>query len=255
MDSGAIVNRRFKFNAVMLVMFALGLAATGYFADIILRENAREEVIDKARVMRASALAMRGYTANEIRPLLQQLRTDEFLPHTVPSFAAQTNFREVQKTFRNYSYKEAALNPTNPRDLATDWEADIINAFRNDPTLTEAIVTRDSAVGQMLTLSHAIRITNPACLQCHSSPASAPDAMLASYGTANGFGWQMNEIVGAQIVTVPMSIPLERARQTLFLIMGILAGAFLVIGITLNFAVSFKDDYEPERPLPGRSVA
>lgn len=236
------MTKRLKFNAIMLVMFAIGLAVSGFFADGILRENAREEVIEKARIMRASALAMRGYTANDIRPLLQQLNTDRFLPHTVPSYAAQTNFQEVQKTFRNYSYKEAALNPTNPRDLATDWEADIINAFRNDPTLTEAIITRDSAVGEMLTLSHAIRITNPACLQCHSSPASAPQAMLAAYGTANGFGWQMDEIIGAQIVTVPLAIPLERARQTLTVIMGMLAGTCLVIGIVLNFAVSFRED-------------
>lgn len=226
----------------MLVMFAMGLAGAGYLSDQVLRENAREEVIQKAKIMRASAMAMRGYTTNEIRPLLQQLNSDRFLPHTVPSYAAHTNFQEVQRSFRNYSYKEAALNPTNPRDQATEWEADIINAFRNDPTLTEAIITRDSAVGEMLTLSHAIRITNPACLQCHSSPAAAPQAMLAAYGSANGFGWQMDEIIGAQIVTVPMSLPLQRARQTLILIMGILAGTCLVIGITLNVSVSFRED-------------
>ncbi len=241
------MNKRLKFNVVMVFLFAVGLAVIGYFTDGVLRENAREEVIEKARIMRASALAMRGYTANEIRPLLQRLNTDQFLPHTVPSYAAQTNFQEVQKSFRNYSYKEAALNPTNPRDQATEWEADIINAFRNDPTLTEAILVRDSAVGQMLTLSHAIRITNPACLQCHSSPSSAPQAMLAAYGTANGFGWQMDEIIGAQIVTVPMSIPLERARQTLFVIMGLLVGTCLVIGVALNFATSFKEEYGEAR--------
>ena len=237
-------------NLAMFVVFVIGLAAIGFVADTILKENARQEVIEKARIMRASALAMRGYTANEIRPLLQQLNTTEFLPHTVPSFAAQTNFEEVQKSFRNYSYREATLNPTNPRDLATEWESDIIQAFRNDPSQTEAIVTRESAVGQMLTLSHAIRITNPACLQCHSSPSVAPPAMLARYGSANGFGWQMDEIVGAQIVTVPMSIPLARARQTWMLLMGAVAGSFLVMGIALNFFVSF-----PQRQPMGYAPA
>jgi protein-histidine pros-kinase len=32
--------------------------------------------------------------------------------------------------------------------------------------------------------------------------------MIAIYGTNNGFGWKENEIVGAQIVSVPMSVPL-----------------------------------------------
>lgn len=235
------MRQRLKFNIAMLIVFGVALAAVGYFADSVLKENARDEVIEKARIMRASALAMRGYTANEIRPLLQQVRTDDFLPHTVPSFAAQTNFAEIQKTFRHYSYKEATLNPTNPRDLATAWEADIIQAFRNNPTLTEAIVTRESAVGQVLTLSHAIRITNPSCLQCHGTPSSAPPAMLARYGSANGFGWRMEEIVGAQIVSVPMSIPLARARETWLIIMGALAGAFVVAGLVLNFVLPIRE--------------
>ncbi len=238
------MNQRLKFNLVMLIIFGIALGGIGFISDTILKDNAREEVIQKARVMRASALAMRGYTANEIRPLLQQLRTDEFLPHTVPSFAAHTNFEEIQRSFRHYSYKEATLNPTNPRDLATAWEADIIQAFRNDPTLTEAVLVRDSAVGQMLTLSHAIRITNPACLQCHSTPSAAPEAMLARYGSANGFGWQMDEIVGAQIVSVPMSVALERAEQMWTLIMGSLAAVLAVAAIALNFAVSFPPRQE-----------
>ena len=126
-------------NLAMIIVFAIGLGGIGYAADTILKANAREEVIDKARIMRASALAMRGYTANEIRPLLQQLNTNEFLPHTVPSFAAQTNFAELQKSFRNYSYREATLNPTNPRDLATQWEADIIQALEGPIALTACV--------------------------------------------------------------------------------------------------------------------
>ncbi len=248
------MNQRLKFNLAMLFVFGVALGGIGFVSDTILKDNAREEVIEKARVMRASALAMRGYTANEIRPLLQQLRTDEFLPHTVPSFAAHTNFEEIQKAFRHYSYKEATLNPTNPRDLATDWEADIIQAFRNDPTLTEAVIVRDSAVGQMLTLSHAIRITNPACLQCHSTPSTAPPAMLARYGSANGFGWEMNEIVGAQIVSIPMEVALERAKQIWVVIMGSLAGVFAIAVIALNFFVSFPSREErlgSVAPAPG----
>ncbi len=248
------MNQRLKFNIVMLLIFGIALGGIGFVADTILKDNAREEVIQKARVMRASALAMRGYTANEIRPLLQQLRTDEFLPHTVPSFAAHTNFEEIQKAFRHYSYKEATLNPTNPRDLATDWEADIIQAFRNNPTLTEAVLVRDSAVGQMLTMSHPIRITNPACLQCHSTPSAAPAAMLARYGSANGFGWQMDEIVGAQIVTIPMSVALERAQQIWTIIMASLAGTFLVALIAVNIVMSFpaKEEDRGMVPAPGQ---
>ena len=73
--------------------------------------------------MMAPAVAIRDYTDNEIAPLLADQIKSRFLPHTVPFCAAQTNMRELAKQFPDYTYKEAALNPTNPADKATDWEA------------------------------------------------------------------------------------------------------------------------------------
>ena len=40
--------------------------------------------------------------------------------------------------------------------------------------------------------------------------------MLARYGDRNGFGWNLGEVVGAQIVSVPASLPLKIANQGLF---------------------------------------
>ena len=41
------------------------------------------------------------------------------------------DIRAVRADHPDYTYKEAALNPTNPADRALDWEADFINNFRN----------------------------------------------------------------------------------------------------------------------------
>ena len=87
--------------------------------------------------MMAQASAIRDYTAKEIGPLLAEQIKVRFLPHTVPSWAAQTNLRTLAAQFPDYTYKEAALNPTNPADRATDWESDIIAEFARNPSLTE----------------------------------------------------------------------------------------------------------------------
>ena len=58
--------------------------------------------------------------------------------------------------------------------------------------------------------------------------------MLKLYGTANGFGWKPNEIVGAQIVSVPMSLPVENARRAFLTFMGSLAAVFALAFIALN---------------------
>ena len=80
--------------------------------------------------------------------MTQQEHQRSFLPQTVPAFAATENFAYLQTSYPDYAYKEAALNPTNLRDRAVDWEADIINTFRNHSGGTAEVVgERDTPTG------------------------------------------------------------------------------------------------------------
>ena len=58
--------------------------------------------------------------------------------------------------------------------------------------------------------------------------------MIDLYGPANGFGWKMDEVIGAQIVSVPMAVPIERANKTFTAFMGSLAAVFVAIFVLLN---------------------
>ncbi|HZX40831.1 MAG TPA: DUF3365 domain-containing protein, partial [Myxococcaceae bacterium] len=135
-------------------------------------------------------------------------------------------------------YKEATLNPTNPRDRAVEWEADIVQQFRNDGNRTEIRGTRDTPTGRALYLAKPLKITDPGCLPCHDTPDTAPKSMVIHYGTANGFGWKLNETVGAQIISVPMSVPLAKAEQAFKTFMTSLVGVFLLAFIVLNVVLS-----------------
>ncbi len=230
---------RMKFNLVLLVAVAIGLAIAGTFSNQLLQHNAREEVLESARIMLESALAVRGYTVKEIKPLLVQHQGDTFISQTVPAYAAARYIEYLQEGHPEYSYKEATLNPTNPSNRAVEWEADIISYFRNGATEKELIGERDTPAGRYLFLGRPIRITNPDCLGCHSSPASAPQTLLTTYGSNNGFGWKMDEVVGAQIVSVPMSLPLERAKTTFTTFMIALVGVFGLLIILLNIMLHF----------------
>ena len=159
----------------------------------------------------------------------------QFLPHSIPSYAAQTNFKMVHKKLPDYTYREPTLNPTNLNDRAVDWEADIINDFRNDAGKTELVTTRDTPAGSFLTLARPLKIGSPACLSCHSTPENAPATMVALYGSQNGFGWKQGEVVGAQVVSIPLAVPLSRAYQALFWFMLILAGTFVVTIVLVDF--------------------
>ena len=223
-----------KFNLVLLGIFLVGFAVAGYVSHTILQKNAREEVLQHARLMMEAALASRTYTNTQVKPLLETQLKYTFLPQSVPAYAATEQFNDVRKTHKDYAYKEATLNPTNPRDRASDWEADVVQIFRQTPETTEVVGERDTPTGRSLYLARPIQIKNGACLVCHSTMDAAPKTMLDVYGGANGFGWKMNEIIGAQVVSVPMTVPIERASSTFRAFMISLGAVFLVTFLLLN---------------------
>ncbi len=227
-----------KFNAVLLLVFVLGLGAAGVVSYNVLHRHAQEEVLTNAAVMMEAALAMRSYTVKEIRPLLTLQMKREFLPQSVPSYAATQNFAALRDKFPEYTYKEAALNPTNPRDRATDWEADLIEAFRNNPEIAELSGQRQTPTGMSLYYARPIRIKDKGCLTCHSTVDAAPETMVKLYGAANGFGWQLEEAVGSQIVSVPLSLPLDKAYKEFAIFMVSLVAIFAVIFIVINIMLS-----------------
>ena len=223
-----------KFNLIFLVVFVAGVLGAGKVSHDLLQSNAKQEVLNHARLTMEKAIAVRAYTNDQIRPLLETQMKYTFLPQTVPAYSATEVLATLSKTFPDYTYKEATLNPTNPRDRAVDWEADIVNRFRTQADQKEFIGERESGTGRALYIARPLRITNAACLACHSTVEAAPRTVIDKYGPANGFGWQMNEVIGAQVVSVPMTVPLARADQTFRVFMTSLVAIFVAIGIVLN---------------------
>lgn len=228
---------RLKFNLVLLLVFGAGLAISAYVSHALLEKNAEDEVLRNAGVMMEAALSMRTYTVNQVRPNLRPMDV-EFLPQSVPSYGATQLLNQLRNAHPDYVYKEAALNPTNPRNRATEWEADIINAFRNRPEMKELSGTRVTPTGVSMFLARPLQIKEGACLSCHTTAATAPASMVKLYGPNNGFGWKLNEVIGAQIVSVPMSLAIDKANRAFYTFMGSLAAVFVLLFIILNIMLS-----------------
>jgi HAMP domain-containing protein len=226
-----------KFNLVFVSIFAVGFIAAGVVADNLLKKSAREETLQNARLLLESAKSVRGYTATQIEPLLRNQMESEFHPQSVPSYSAVENMNAILKSYPDFSYKEATLNPTNLRDRAGDWEVDVVQALRRQADLKEFSGERDTPSGRSLYIARPVQIKDPACLACHSTAANAPKTMIDIYGPNNGFGWKLNEIVGAQVISVPMAVPMQRANEIFRTFMLSLFGVFLMVFIALNVMV------------------
>ena len=231
---------RAKFNLILLAVALVGVGLFTLAADPLLDAIARDEVLQSARIIMDSAAGARKYTSEQITPLLKDRMEHQFYPQAVSAYAAKRSVDVIHSKYPEYSYREAALNPTNRQDRASDWEADIIDQFRASPAKGEISLVRSTPTGRFIELSRPI-VAKAACMECHSSAAAAPPSMIDIYGDQNGFGWKPNEIVAAQIVSVPMTASLVRAEhiRRLFIIPfgSFLVLLFLSINLLLHFVV------------------
>lgn len=230
---------RYKFNLLLFFTFIIGITGTGIVAYVILENNAEDEVKQQAGILLSSAMAMRQYTIREIKPLLSGQTNQQFLSQTVPAYAATRIVQMMRKQssqYGDYSYKEATINPTNPDNRAAAWEEDIIRWFRNrkNTAMMTNEGSRNTPNGTYMFISRPIRINNQGCLSCHGNPKDAPAALLTRYGKVNGFHWKMNQVVGAQIVSVPMRVPYRRAQKAFITFMSSLVGVFVLVAVLLN---------------------
>ncbi len=231
------MNLTTKVNLILAATFLLALSLVGVNSYLLTEDNALQQVTDQAELIMQQALAVRSYTANEIRPLANQNNEGQFHPQTVPAYAATQTANLLRESRPNYGYKEAVFNPTNPRDKATPAEEQIINQFIADPDLIKLVGSQEIDGVKTLYISYPIRIINPKCLACHSTPQQAPAAMRAIYGDTGGYGWKLNEVVGTQMVMVPYTLPAELARKTFFSFLISLAAIFLLLFLVINITI------------------
>lgn len=225
---------------VNLMIVALAIVAIGLFAVAatpFLDSIARDEILQRSRILMESASGTRKYTSEEIAPILAPTLNQTFRPQAVSAYAAIKNFAMLRAQNPDYSYREAALNPTNLENRASDWEADMIQDFRANPSKKELITERNTHAGLILSLAHPISVQQ-GCLLCHDKPSGAPASMISAYGPDHGFGWKVNEIVAAQIVSVPMAVPLANAGKIRNFVMALLAGVFIVLIVLLDIFLS-----------------
>ncbi|MEH1970060.1 c-type heme family protein [Nostoc sp.] len=230
------LNLKQKFTILLLVILTFGLSLSGFALSSLLRENAKQDISSTALMLMQTMSSVRKYTSTQVNPELVDKLATEFLPQSVPAYSAREVFEILRKTpdYRDFFYKEATLNPTNLRDKADGFETEIVERFRNKSDLKEVSGFRSIPGGDIFYIARPLPISEGSCLKCHSIPEVAPQSMITLYGTANGFGWKLNEIVGAQIISVPANSVINKANQSSLLIIIIVSTIFIATILLVN---------------------
>jgi two-component system cell cycle response regulator len=232
------MSMRLRFNLILLATFGVGLLGSALYYRHETARLATEALEFEARLHMQTAMAVREYTIQRIKPHFDAAGDASFVPGSVPAFAARETLALLYRDYPGYQYREAVLNPTNPANLAAGWEQVHIARLRDGSLRGEQVSVSDTPQGRMLRVVRPITISDGACLRCHGEPAHAPAAMRQLYRGGGGFHWRLGETVGAQIVSVPFEVQARRADAAFRNFLIALAGAFALLFVALNVLLS-----------------
>lgn len=235
------VGIRTRFTLILIVIFiAAFLGSWAVFAPQLQRQ-AEGEIAYRAQLLMDTLNSVRTYTSQHINPLLaERLQTEEqFISQSVPAFSAATVFEDFQGKagYEHFRYKEAAPNPTNPRDLADDFEAQLVSTFRSNPEIHELSGWTMHNEEMVFYIARPMAIGAESCLSCHSDPQLAPTSLINTYGSTGGFGWQLGEIIAAQTMYLPASDVFAQAQNSITLVMGTIVVIFVIIIVMTNIGL------------------
>ncbi len=236
-----------KLTALIFALFLIGILAVGGASYNIFYSYAEKELISQANIIMSTLNSVRQYNQNHITSLLVSDLDKKFVVESIPSYAAQQVFKifseSYKELYQNYKYKDALLNPNNDSSQATPDEVIIIGKLQQQDELKSTNIEQKgySIMNSKKYFYTAlpIKITNPQCLECHSTLAKAPKSVQAlyqqgKYGAGKGFGWELNKIIGTQIVYIPASEVYTLANRNFFIILGIFITIFLIVMILTN---------------------
>jgi HAMP domain-containing protein len=227
-----------RFTLILSGVFLVGIALSGFIYWRTLQQRAQEEIASQGLLLIETMNAVRGYTTQHVRPLLvDDLSTSpEFISETVPAFSAHTvfeNFRGKEQ-YSTYLYKEAALNPTNPKDTADAFETNLFAELSSSTAPGELSGFRDLNQENLFYIARPLKVGNESCLECHSTPDQAPASLIATYGDQGGFGWQVGEVIAVQIIYVPAEEVFDAAIRNFTLVMGVFIITFALVILLIN---------------------
>ena len=110
---------RTKFNLVLLIVFTLGLAVTGYISYTLLQQNAKDEVFRNAGLIMEATLSMRDYTQKQISPHL------DYQPDTF--HAPEVAILGVARLATKPVWNGAAFVPREMLPLSLSYDHRVVN--------------------------------------------------------------------------------------------------------------------------------
>ena len=235
-----------RLTTLMLTIFLGGIIVSSVVFYSIVLNTVENEMNTRANLLISTMDAVRKYNQDRVTPLLQKQAPEQLLSETIPSYAVRQVFDIFTTSYKShygeYTYKDAMINPTNIKDKATEEEIKIIDQLTQQDQLVEKNISQGFLLinGQKnFYAARPIKITQVSCLSCHSSLEKSPQSLQVLYKQGiyqanQGFGWELNKVIGTKIIYVPADQVYKNANQRFLLVIGVFTGIFAIAIFLVN---------------------
>ena len=241
-----------QFTLFLSTIFIIGIILGGLLLSKALEQKAYSEMSYRSQIVMQMTDAINNYTIQQIAPLITQFTDNqiEFIPEAIPSLAAQKVVDRLKHDwkYKDFIYKTATLNPTNLNNQADLFEAKLIEQFNRDRTLNSLSNFRNLSGKKLFYTAQPLTVTSSTCLKCHSTPESAPKSHVEKYGTRNGYGWKLNQVIGSQIIYIPASEIFINVRRAIFLFLAIFISIFALVIVSTKYLITARV-IQPLKPM------
>jgi len=241
-----------RFNGVLAILYVLSILFTipgiYFFSEHSTYQESRTELSLLVDLLKA----VRKDVAEDIRPGL--IEKDFFYLPAMSGLATTARIgKQFAKLNPNYYVKIASDNPINPINAPEPFEQAVLQKYR-EGNIRENLIETGSIRGKHYLFAIAPTESKPKCLKCHGNPAKAPLEVVSQYGTNSGYNYKLNDVVGINLVGVPIKDINAIVLQRSLIGVGILTLFFTVVFVTFNVLLR-KIVIRPIIDLSNKAVA
>ncbi len=221
---------------VLFFLIAIGLVMScciGGYSYIDMKNQIHKNALKQAEIVSSFAKASQKYTVRTLHPLVRKIAgKDSFHPEMMGGFyiarAIADIFTESQP---GYSFKQAALDPTNKQNLADHDEKEIIQFFANNREIKQKKGQIEKQGKTFFYVAQPV-VTRKGCLKCHGKKEEAPSGRVDRYEDGGGYNYTFNSIVATFITYVPIEKDLQDLKFRAVKVAGV--GLFFVVILTTS---------------------
>lgn len=204
--------------------------AVGAYSYYDARNQLFKDALKQAEVVSSFAMASRTYAVTTMRPLTQKIvGSQSFHPELMGGFFIARAIADIfAQSQPGYSFKQAAINPVNEKNLADPEERKIIRYFSENPGVKrkKGVIKKK---GKSFFYAAQPVIVRKGCLQCHGEKEKAPVGRVERYESGGGYNYPVNSVIATFITYIPIEVALQNVK---FRAMGVTA-----LGVLLVFLV------------------